>query len=141
MTETTTARTWTLELPAGTPILTANHRMNRYAANTRIKDLKKAITDMAMVQRLPVIGRCDVLVEYLPPPRRRRDRHPFASERIEDGDNLYPTSKALVDGLAACGTFGGADSRRRVPQSTCRVLPQTHPRGLVRIHLTEVGDS
>jgi hypothetical protein len=139
MTEATAARTWTLELPAGTEILTANNRLNRYAVNSINKALRKLVADLALAEKLPVIGPAYVLVEYLPPPRRRKDRHPFASARVEDHDALYPTGKALVDGLAAYGTFGGADSKKRVLGSDCRVLPQTHPRGLVRIHLTEVA--
>ena len=138
MTETTTsARTWTLEFPAGMAILTANHRMHRYAAARRIRELNDAAIKLARVKKLPPIGRADIVVEYLPPPRLRKDRHPLASDRIEDSENLQPTAKALVDGLVRAGVFRN-DSRRYVRRVPCEVLEQTHPRGLVRVRITEV---
>jgi crossover junction endodeoxyribonuclease RusA len=136
VTDTETARTWTLELPPGTPILSANHRMHRYAAARRIKELNAAAILLTRVAKLPVIGRATVLVLYLPPPRLKRDRHPLASDRIEDSENLAPTSKAVVDGLVRGGVFA-SDSRKYVPRVAYEVLAETHPRGLVRIVITE----
>ena len=131
-------RSWTLELPPGTPILTANHRLNRYVAQAQINALQAVAIQLARTHRLPPIGYAEVLAEYNPPPRRRKDRHPLASERIEDSDNLQPTAKALVDGLRKAGVWP-SDSRKWVRHVVCEVLPQTHPRGQVRLTITEVG--
>jgi hypothetical protein len=130
-------RTWTIELPAGTPILTANHRMNRYAAQRRINDLQDVAIQLALLHQLPAIGYATVLAQYNPPPRRMKDRHPLASDRIEDSENLQPTAKALVDGLRKAGVWP-SDSRKYVRHVTCEVLPETHPRGQVTVTITEV---
>lgn len=140
MTDTTTARTWTVDLPAGTPILSANHRMNRYAAQRRINALQGVAIQLARQNKLPAIAHATVLVTYEPPPRLKRDRHPLASERIEDSENLQPTAKALVDGLVKAGVFPAGDSRKRVAWVNCVLMPETHPCGLVRLTITEVTD-
>ena len=132
-------RAWTIELPPGTPILTANHRNNRYAAQRRINELQEAAIHLARAHRLPEIPRAVVLVTYAPPPRLKRDRHPFASERIEDSENLQPTAKALVDGFRKAGVFPHGDSRKYVGWVNCVVLPGSHPRGQVTVHITEVA--
>lgn len=140
MTETTTARTWTVELPPGTEILSANHRMNRYAAQRRINALQGVAIQLATKYKLPAIAHATVLVTYEPPPRLTKDRHPLASQRIEDSENLQPTAKALVDGLVKAGVFPAGDSRKRIDWVTCVLLPETHPRGLVRLTITEVTE-
>ncbi len=132
-------RTWVIELPPGTPVLTANDRMHRYATNTVIANLKNVISRLATQRRIPQLERAQVTLEYESPPRYRKDRHPLASKRVEDGDALFPTRKACVDGLVYAGVFPKGDSKLRVVgDATCRLLPYTHPRGLVRIIITEV---
>jgi crossover junction endodeoxyribonuclease RusA len=131
-------RTWTIELEPGTPILTANHRKHRYAAGARTKQLRAVAYQLANAMRLPVIEQAEILVQYNPPPRLKRDRHPLASERIEDSENLQPTAKALVDGIVQAGVLA-SDSRRYVRHVVCEMLPETHPRGLVTVHITEVA--
>ena len=130
-------RSWTIELPAGTPILTANHRMHRMAAGARTKALRGVAFQLARAARLPELERAEILVRYLPPPRLKRDRHPLASERIEDSENLQPTAKALVDGIVQAGVLP-SDSRKYVRHVICEVLPGTHPRGQVTVTITEV---
>ena len=34
-------RTWTIEMEPGTPIISANHRLNRYALNRQVQDLRR----------------------------------------------------------------------------------------------------
>jgi hypothetical protein len=131
-------RAWVIELPAGEPILTANHHMNRYAANRRVQDLKGLMIRLAQVHKLPRLEAATVTVEYRSPPRRKADRHPLASDRVEDHDALYPTRKALVDGLVKAGVLAD-DNRKRVTNSGCRILPETHPMGLLRVVITEVA--
>lgn len=133
----TTARSWVIELPPGTPILTANDRLNRYAANRQVRDLKRLMITLTALHRVPPVDGAVIVVEYQPPPRLKKHRHPLASARIEDNDNLAPTAKALVDGLVKAGVLVG-DSRKRVTSST-RLLADTHPRGQVRVHITEAA--
>jgi hypothetical protein len=132
-------RSWVIEMEPGTPIISANHRMNRYALNAQVQDLKDRIGKfIAYRDKVPPIGRADIVVEYISPPRRRKDRHPFASDCITDNDNLAPTAKALVDGIAAAGVVP-ADTKRYVT-SRCVLADETHPRGLLRVTITEVGE-
>jgi hypothetical protein len=123
----------------GTPIISANNRLNRYARNRQVQDLKDRIGALARCRYgLPAIGKADITVEYLSPPRLTRMRHPFASDCISDSDNIAPTGKALVDGLVACGIFR-SDSKRYVRSVRYVLAEETHPRGLLRVHITEVG--
>ena len=66
-----------IELPAGEPILTANHRLNKYAANRRTQDLKQLMIRLCRdVHRIPRLDHATIAVEYMAPPRRKADRHP-----------------------------------------------------------------
>ena len=131
-------RSWTIELPPGTPILTANDRLNRYAAQREINRLKGVAIQVARRARLPAISRAAVLLTYAPPPRLVRYRHPLASQRIEDSENLQPTAKALVDGLVKAGVFPAGDSRKHVAWVNCVLLPEVHLRGLLTLIITEI---
>jgi hypothetical protein len=134
-------RSWVIEMEPGTPILSANNRMDRYARNRRTQDLRDRIGALVACRyKLPRIGKADITVEYFPPPRLKRLRHPFASECISDSDNLAPTGKALVDGIVACGIFP-SDSKRYVRSVRLMVNEETHPRGFLRVTITEVGES
>ena len=132
----TQARTFTLELPPGTPIISGNNRLDRYAKNRRIKDLQRLI-------RAKVRGRAQITVpvyitvEYASPPRLMRLRHPFASECILDHDNLWPTYKACCDGLVRAGLLAG-DTKRYVGPGRVALADETHPRGLLRVTISEV---
>jgi hypothetical protein len=142
VTASDTARTWTLEFEPGMPILTSNSRLSRYPKAALIKDLGNRAFWKAAEARLPCIEYADVLVQYQPPPRRLRDRHPFASERVEDSGALAPTGKALIDGLTQAGVFGAngkkSDSRKHVRRELYELLPGTHPRGQVTVRITEI---
>ena len=121
----------------GTPIISANHRLNRYALNRQVQDLKDRIGGLiACRHRLPRITAADIVVEYVSPPRLRHLRHPLASDCILDADNIAPTGKALVDGIRACGILP-ADSKRYVRSVRYILADETHPRGLLRVHITE----
>ena len=61
---------------------------------------------------------------YLPPPRLRRDRHPLASARVEDAGALYPSTKALVDGVTDFGVWAD-DNFRHVRREIYELLPGT----------------
>lgn len=137
-----TARTWTLKFEPGMSILTSNNRLSRYPKAAEVKRLSNIALVKAIEEHLPCIEYADVLVEYQPPPRRIRDRHPFASERVEDAGALAPTGKALIDGLTRAGVFGAngrkSDSRKHVRREIYELLPGTHPRGRVILRITEI---
>jgi len=127
---------WTLEFPPGMELLTGNNRLSRYPKAAVVKALREQ--GRIAARDLPQIERADIHVTYLPPPRLRKDRHPFASARVEDSDALGPTAKALIDGIAKAGTFGGGDSRKHVRRVTYELLDGACPRGQVTLHITEV---
>jgi hypothetical protein len=132
----TSPRTWVIEMEPGTPVISANHRMNRYALNRRIKDLHDRIGKFIRYRdKVPPLGRADITVEYFSPPRLKRLRHPLASDCITDEDNLYPTAKALVDGIVRAGVL--KNDTKHYARSRCVLADETHPRGLLRIHITE----
>ncbi len=132
-------REWVVELPPGTPIISGNHRMHPMARAAAVKRLKDTTVRAIEIARLPVITvPVDVLIEYEPPPRLKKDRHPLASARIEDSDNLAPTGKTLVDALRKAGVLARGDAHGRVRKVTNQVLPRTHLRGHVRMRITEV---
>ena len=134
-------RTWTLELPEGTTIISANNRLDRWTKNRLTKDLHAKVADAVkrqMPRPLPVIGLADITVKYVSPPRLRRLRHPLASDCISDSENIAPTGKALIDGLVKEAHLWPSDSKKYVRKVTYILAKETHPRGLIRIHITEV---
>ena len=133
-----TARTWTIELPPGTPIITGNNRMDRYARNRRVQDLKDTVAAVARCRlNIPQLGHVAITTTYYSPPRLKRQRHPFASDAISDHDGIAPTAKALIDGLVMCGVLRG-DTKRWVRSGTCVLADETHPRGQIVLTITEV---
>ena len=133
-----TPRSWTIEMPPGTPIVTGNNRLDRYERNRRIQVLKDKIAAIAWCRlKIPQLGPVEITTTYYSPPRLKRQRHPFASEAISDHDGIAPTSKALIDGLVACGVLRG-DTKRWVRSGTCVLADETHPRGQVVLTITEL---
>ena len=131
-----TPRSYTIELPPGTPIISGNNRLNRYAKNRRIKDLHRLIAQLTLRWQ-PITGPVDITVEYASPPLRKAKRHPLASECILDHDNLWPTYKACCDGLVRAGVLKG-DTKRYVGPGRVVIADETHPRGLLRVTISEV---
>lgn len=81
-----TPRTWTVELPAGLPMLNANRRVHWRVRHERTKAIREAAYLIAQGQ-VPPLARAHVVGEYRPPDRRRRDV-----------SNLFPSFKAAIDG-------------------------------------------
>jgi hypothetical protein len=130
-------RTWTIELPPSTVLLTSNHRLHRMEAHSVTQSLRDLGRTLARKQRIPRLERADIVLTYLPPPRRAKDRHPLASARVEDSGALTPTGKALIDGLKDAGVFAD-DNFRHVRRESYELLEGSCPRGQVLLHITEV---
>lgn len=145
----TATRTWVLEIPAGTTFLTSNHRLHRMRVWEINRELKKISAALARIQKIPRIERADIWFTYLPPPKLERDRHPFASVRVEDGSALAPSGKALIDGISgskiidkttgerAAGVFVD-DNHHHVRWESYQRLPGTCPQGQLTMYITEV---
>jgi hypothetical protein len=122
-------------------IISANNRLDRWKKNALTRDLQAKAADAVkrqMPRPPPVIGLADITVEYLSPPRLKRMRHPFASDCISDSDNIAPTAKALIDGLIKKAHMWPSDSKKYVRETSYILARETHPRGLLRIYITEV---
>jgi hypothetical protein len=132
-----TPRTFVIDMEPGTPIISANNRLNYYARNRLTQELKAKIGAVAR-GKIPPLGRADITVTYFSPPRLKRMRHPLASDAISDSDNIAPTGKALVDGIVKAGVFR-TDSKKCVREVTYILAKETHPRGLLRLTITEVA--
>jgi hypothetical protein len=133
-------RTWTLTLPEGTTIISGNNRLDRWTKNRLIKDLHALVADAVkrqMGRPVPPVGPVEITTEYASPPRLKRMRHPFASACILDNDNIAPTGKACADGIVKAGIWP-SDSKKYVRKTSYILAPETHPRGLLRVHIAEV---
>ncbi len=119
----TTPRTFTVQLPAGLPLVNANKRMHRM----RQADLTRGIREAAghVSAHVPRLQRAHIICEYRPPDRRRRDVH-----------NLYPSAKAAVDGLVDVGVLPDDSDRYLIgPDMRCG---DVEPAGRLVLHITEL---
>ena len=85
---------WNLPIPlvGNRPPLNANKRLNPFAHNRRVQDIKDAIGWRVREVKIPSLEHVTVQLVYQPQNRRRRDP-----------SNLMPTQKAAVDGLVLAG--------------------------------------
>lgn len=97
--ETMAVRQWTIALPPGTRLLSANGREHWAARAAVTASLRNAAGWLARAQKIPRLDRAHVLAVYEPPDRRRRDPA-----------NLYPSVKACVDGLTDAGAWADDDA-------------------------------
>lgn len=89
-----TPRTWTVELPAGLPLLNANKRAHWSVRRDRTKAIRAAAWAQARKTGVPRLDRAHIVCEYRPPDRRRRDVA-----------NWAPSAKAAVDGVVDAGVL------------------------------------
>jgi crossover junction endodeoxyribonuclease RusA len=127
-------RTWSLALPAGVPLLTANQRHHWAVRNRVTGELRGhawAAAQRAGVPRLDVVV---VVGEYQPPDRRKRD-----------GENWAPSVKACIDGLRDLRAYGRVVQQRvladddagHVLAAPCVIGPVVYPGGRLILHVTE----
>jgi Holliday junction resolvase RusA-like endonuclease len=87
-------RTFTVELPAGMPLLNANRRIHWRVRHERTKAIREAAYLLTRQARVPALVRAHIVCEYRPPDRRRRDVH-----------NLFGSAKAAIDGVVDAGVI------------------------------------
>ena len=120
-------RTWTIELPAGMPLVSLNHREHWAARNRKARGLKDAAIALARQAKIPPLERIRVTVLFDPPDRRKRDH-----------DNLWPVAKHLTDGLVIAGVVPN-DTPEYVAPGHVEVTGTVHPRGRLRMIITDLG--
>src|SRR5213078_3836241 len=98
---TVEGRTWVLDLPPGTPLLTANQRLHHMAQYRIIQNLQEVIGWLVRQKRVPHLESAHITYVLRVPDMRRRDP-----------GNWAPTAKALVDGLVHAGVFDDDDFTR-----------------------------
>jgi len=99
----TEARTWTLVIPAPAKWLNANDRVDLRRQTPDRRAWRDAGQVYALQAKLPKLYRAHLLAELR-----------FADERRRDVHNLYPSIKALVDGLIDYGLLPDDDHRHLV---------------------------
>jgi crossover junction endodeoxyribonuclease RusA len=123
--ELAAGRQWVIGLPAGTPLLSSNGREHWAARARQTASLRETAGWLARAQKIPRLERAHVLATYHPPDRRRRDPA-----------NLYPSVKALVDGLTDAGAWIDDDAAH-VSGPDMR-LGEVVPRGRLVLTITEL---
>ncbi len=127
--------TWTIELPPGLKLLSANGREHYMARHRIYQEIKKAAWAMTVKARIPRLGRVEIQGIYDPPDRRHRD-----------ADNLAASLKAVIDGIVASGRIGPGvparpglgDDSRYVAAVSMTIGEQVYPQGRLRILIHEV---
>lgn len=120
-----TPHRWTVELPPGLPLLNANGRMHWRIRHERTKAIRTAAWAAARQANVPRLERAQVICEYRPPDRRRRDVH-----------NLFGSAKAAVDGLVDARVLPD-DSDEHLVGPDMRIGGVT-PKGQLVLHITEL---
>lgn len=83
------SRTLHIELPAGTPLISANDRLNHYARAKLTKGIKaETARILADLDPEPFPGKVRIIAVYHPSTRHRHDP-----------GNIYPSAKAAIDAL------------------------------------------
>src|SRR5215472_4506223 len=85
--------TFKIEFPAGMPLLNANDRTHWSKRAHVTSDLRMTARNLA--SHLPHLGKVRIRITFYPPNNRRRD-----SPNV-----LFPTSKALIDGIVDAGVL------------------------------------
>ena len=92
--------TYTVALPVGYDLLSANDRHDYRAKARIIKQIRKDATVMALACKLPKLEVVRLTAVLHP-----RDK------RHQDSDNVQPTVKACIDAIVAAGYLPGDDER------------------------------
>lgn len=108
-------------------VLNANHRLHYQATAKKVKALR--VLGKRAAEGLVFPDPC-LLVAYLGfPDKRRRDLH-----------NLYPTLKALIDGIVDAGALLD-DSHQHLAGPDLRVASEKSDKGFIRVRMEVVSVS
>lgn len=106
-------RTYRLEFPPGTLLLTANGRSSKNAISAGNRWKKREVTaslrdagrKLAKTKKIPLLKAVHITALYYPPDRRRRDAPNL----------LFHSSKAVIDGFVDAGVL--ADDNDKIVRS------------------------
>lgn len=98
----TRPKTWRVELPPKTVLLTSNERLGVHEKARRIKALRNTGWTMARYFKLPHLERAHVFYVL----------HPNTATRRRDPGNWAPAAKALIDGFVDYGLLPDDNSER-----------------------------
>ncbi len=134
MSAVTETRVWTLTIPAPAKWLNANDRVDLRRQTPDRRAWRDAGRVYAMQAKLPKLDRAHLLAELR-----------FADERRRDVHNLYPSIKALVDGLIDYGLLPD-DNHRHLVGPDLRYGPKVAKRpggvsGEVVLTITDLGEA
>ncbi|MGV9383578.1 hypothetical protein ACWDRB_47730 [Nonomuraea sp. NPDC003707] len=122
-------RPWVLEMPAGMELLNSNHRYHWRKENRIKKPLRETACWLARAARIPAMQRARMVAVYEPPDRRRRDPA-----------NLYPSWKAVVDGVVDAGVLPDDDSKH-LDGPYMELSETVHPKGRLVLYVYELTDA
>jgi hypothetical protein len=122
----TQPRVYTIELPAGMRLLTANDRVHWTTRRRVTSELRHAAQLLAAKAKIPSLGRIHITGILRPHDRRRRDPA-----------NWYPSFKACVDGLVDAGVIED-DDHTRVVGPDMRISSVRVPGGQLVLEIREV---
>lgn len=95
-------RSWRVELPPKTVLLTANQTLGIHAKASRVKALRHTGWAMARYFKLPRLERAHVFYVL----------HPDTKTRRRDPGNWAPSAKAVIDGFVDAGLLPDDNSER-----------------------------
>lgn len=119
---------WTIELPAGLPLLSLNRRYHWAKHQAIGEGIRDAAIVLARKAKIPPLNRARIIAEYQPPTSRGR----------RDADNIpAPSAKWAVDGLVKAGVLPDDACPKYVEAIEGRV-GEPYSRGRLRIIIREV---
>lgn len=124
-------RTFTVALPPGTELLTSNRMGKSWQKRHRIgTDIRDTVIWLCRQQRIPHLERVRIVVEFCPPPGRKRI--------VREAHNLAPSAKPGIDGLTKAGVL--TDDSDRYVAGVEFVCGPVRPRGQLLLHVHELPE-
>jgi Holliday junction resolvase RusA-like endonuclease len=126
------SRSWTITLPAGTKLLSANElrqvkHWSHYSGT--IRNLRREANVLACKARIPKnLQQVKIKAIFHPPDNRRRD----------STQNLFPSVKAAIDGLVDAGVI--KDDNDKIVVSLEMVRGENVKRGQLVLEIIEVDN-
>ena len=120
-------RTWLLTFSAPAELLTLNKRHHWRTRAKLTRKWRELAAVVARVGRVPTLRQARIEVAFIHPTNRRRDAH-----------NLYPTYKAIVDGLVDAKVLPDDDDAHLVSHTIRNEHDGTRPWVSCRVHVIAV---